>query len=834
MNCNRILLFCMAIAIGLGPLRAQTFSGGDGTQESPYLISNVSDLRDMATYVMSSTNQYYRLVNDINMQGQVFTPIGTTSTRAFRGHFDGNGNTISNLSISGTNQYYGLFGYMITGTIENLNLENCSVTASGKNNVGGVCGYAVTNSVIRNVSFHGNVRAGTYSGIICGTAKTTIIERCVASGSLTVNMYGGGICGQANGGSSIINCCNLAAVNGGTSGGICGTLSLANDSKVSEIICCSNFGTLNGSNCGGLVGIANKNASFDNCFNSCRSNNSVGAIVYKLNSTAVSFQDLYYDFQICTNINNTNNYGTPQKKNTLELVSGHFFNDTVNWSEAPGRYPIPKGLEDKPLAQLAAAAAILSSYDPTNVDVVTSVKRPVVLSKLNGVTWTLVGNGNSMAMVEDGSIVYPTAAGGADYITAHLGVFEKQIFLNPGGVVYSPTFVDGLNSWAPDYYSNVIIIGDAELNNDQTEYTVNDLYIANNASLTIPDETKLNVYGNLINFDPDKLVIHDGELEQYNKYVRATYLKDVAAFEPEATTCNGWMFLAPAIVDNLTTSGIDGLIGEGSDLYQYDELSSYWCNEKCQTDFNELVNGRGYLYANQDDVTLVFAGEIMPTNATCTIPLNYHYDNDLPGFNLVGNPFTNSITTFGYNGDINGIYVMNDAGNELTATTLDDLAVGPCQGFFVKASYGNVEITFNSASKSATQPEMLKTSSVSLTLSCDGNIVDRAYLLGEGERLEKVSLNEANTNIFFTSNDEDYAIASCDSEAGVMQLNIRNANEASYTLNINVTNSDYSYLHLLDNLTGADVDMLVSGNTLYSFEAKASDSPSRFTLVYRK
>lgn len=126
---------------------------GDGTEESPYLISTPYDLFSVAALVnMESYDNYntahYKLENDIDMQGEQMFIIGNYEHEGaiFSGVFDGDGHTVSNFYITdeGINQetyekgylpYVGMFGYAVarqnTGAvkIKNLNLDNFTVSA---------------------------------------------------------------------------------------------------------------------------------------------------------------------------------------------------------------------------------------------------------------------------------------------------------------------------------------------------------------------------------------------------------------------------------------------------------------------------------------------------------------------------------------------------------------------------------------------------------------------------------------------------------------------------------------------------------------------------------
>lgn len=91
-----------------------------------------------------------------------FSPIlGTTSYGGFKGIFDGNGHTISDLvitSVGGTGTVnVGLFAALAGGVIKNLNLRNITINSySGTANVGGIVGYNKAGQVL-NSSFEGEI-----------------------------------------------------------------------------------------------------------------------------------------------------------------------------------------------------------------------------------------------------------------------------------------------------------------------------------------------------------------------------------------------------------------------------------------------------------------------------------------------------------------------------------------------------------------------------------------------------------------------------------------------------------------------------------------------------
>ena len=99
------------------------FASGSGTQADPYLIGDTSELKYFALRVNSGDSmagKYVALDADLDLEGAVFTPIGTSNLTPFAGTFDGQGHTLLNLNIALEGTFYGgLFGYL-TGTVENM------------------------------------------------------------------------------------------------------------------------------------------------------------------------------------------------------------------------------------------------------------------------------------------------------------------------------------------------------------------------------------------------------------------------------------------------------------------------------------------------------------------------------------------------------------------------------------------------------------------------------------------------------------------------------------------------------------------------------------------
>jgi hypothetical protein len=208
-----------------------TIFEGEGTQNDPYLISTSEDLKKLADKVNAQTfgadtvfvGKYFALTNDIDISNyENWIPIGFENEfgyqAKFYGIFDGQGHTISGLSIASSmlnNQ--GLFGYS-DGDIINLHVTGrISIADSDKStNVGGICGESVGNieNCVSNVDIiitnSNNLKVG---GITGSTRKAS---NCINYGNITIDseensIYAGGISGWF-GELSLIGCQNFGDI----------------------------------------------------------------------------------------------------------------------------------------------------------------------------------------------------------------------------------------------------------------------------------------------------------------------------------------------------------------------------------------------------------------------------------------------------------------------------------------------------------------------------------------------------------------------------------------------------------------------------------------------
>ena len=206
---------------------AAAFAGGTGTAEDPYQIANGAQLAYLASSVNSGetyTGKNFVLTVNIDLNGLPWTPIansfsdallGGSNYRIFAGNFDGNGYTISKVSIGSEttpfeSDVFGLFG-ATEGKISNLNLDTVSIHGVAKitsgyviGPAGGLVGYSagsIENCHVTGLTMNMNAQdggiAGAYwiGGLVGALDGTQLINECSVSGSITEKAGRGSIGG---------------------------------------------------------------------------------------------------------------------------------------------------------------------------------------------------------------------------------------------------------------------------------------------------------------------------------------------------------------------------------------------------------------------------------------------------------------------------------------------------------------------------------------------------------------------------------------------------------------------------------------------------------------
>ena len=240
------------------------------SSETAFTLTDAADLAGLAKLVNDGTdnfqNKTVKLGNNIDLSGHAWAPIGgggamsngmpVSGTPAFQGTFDGQGYTISGLSIN-PGAYgdgfggFGLFGVVQGGTISNVTVEGAISFTNDVSAVGGIVGYTTGNisGVVNKVNVTVNNPDVSNTGGVAGVIENTGNEA----------------------GISITNSANLANVTGRARlGGIVGAMYSAEEFPVT-VDGCYNTGTLTGVDSrgrayvGGIAGFSE--GAIKNCYN---------------------------------------------------------------------------------------------------------------------------------------------------------------------------------------------------------------------------------------------------------------------------------------------------------------------------------------------------------------------------------------------------------------------------------------------------------------------------------------------------------------------------------------------------------------------------------------
>lgn len=181
----------------------------DGTQAQPGSICNiytVEDLIALEDYVAvggNTTGAIFNLKSDLDLTDVALSPIGT-SEKPFKGIFNSEGHSISNLNMVLESNNIGLFGYTKDAVLNNPHFIDAYVV--GVSNVGSLIGYA-ENTTVNNTNIMATVLGDTYAGGVVGYSKASTLNGVYNSGNVYANSYVGGITGMLDA-SMMVNCEN--------------------------------------------------------------------------------------------------------------------------------------------------------------------------------------------------------------------------------------------------------------------------------------------------------------------------------------------------------------------------------------------------------------------------------------------------------------------------------------------------------------------------------------------------------------------------------------------------------------------------------------------------
>ncbi len=346
-------------------------------------------------------------------------------------------------------------------------------------------------------------------------------------------------------------------------------------------------------------------------------------------------------------------------------------------------------------------------------------------------------------------------------------------------------------------------------------FTYDQHTIRNGATLTVNQV----VGKDLCNRAGHLIIEEGGQLVHSEAGINAMVKKAITAYSGNGgwyTISMPFTALDPDDVEYMTTADYD--------LYAYNEAGDNngkeWINHKSDGGFN-LSPSAGYLYAHNPGMTLRMDGTLNVGSYSQTVNLSYANSNaSIQGYNLLGNPVAHAISFTKTSDVADGYYYLTN-GSAWTYTTDNTVPVG--RGFLVKANAANQTVTLNPQSKRGADQEKGQYLCVSV-----GDA--KAYVkLDEGVSMPLLDFKGQHSGLYFVSEHQPYVMLVRE-DAQALDLCYEAQSNGTQTLTVNTKDLELSYLHLIDNKTGADVDLLSMPS--YAFEAKEGDYATRFRLAF--
>lgn len=446
--------FLKLITLQLAPPQFE----GAGTEDNPYLIKSIADLRTINNSIIkfdqTFEGDYFKMANDIDMTGVDTTFLGIAeygkATAMFNGTFDGNGKAIKNWKVQG----------LFTDDQGKADTKTSIATIALFSQIG-------SKGVVKNVNIDASCSLTGYAGI-AGIAAVSYgtIENCRNFADITIaNNYTGGIAARMMEGAKTINCYNAGTITTGYgyAGGIvadikentlvkgCLNAGLVQTKQVTAsypitdtryaagivavnatgaiISNCLNAGEIIGNQyTGGISAGFASGASMEGCVNTgpVKNTSTFGGAMIGQPLASTGLQNNYYDKQILIlGAANGNEVEGINGSFTSLLTSGNPLPglDPSIWQYNAGMYPTIKAFAAENAAD-AYRKMVVTLRDGETVKEMTS---PATLAAFQGLTWSIPQNITTFKIENGkltiGDISAPTSVA----LTSTYGAYSRTI-----------------------------------------------------------------------------------------------------------------------------------------------------------------------------------------------------------------------------------------------------------------------------------------------------------------------------------------------------------------------------------------------------------------------
>ncbi len=197
-----------------------------------YTVTSAEGLKNIAELVNEEWKLDINIIltNNIDLTGIDWTPIGTSFSNSYTGTFDGGNHTITGLTVTGSDQYVGLFGHIGSGgTVKDVTLEEVKIESNNDMSaVGGVAGRSY--GTLENCSVSGSVSGSGIAGGVVGYQSGGFLTGCSSSATVNAGGVAGGVAGLTDSGATLTACyatgdVTLESINSGGNfvGGVVGS-----------------------------------------------------------------------------------------------------------------------------------------------------------------------------------------------------------------------------------------------------------------------------------------------------------------------------------------------------------------------------------------------------------------------------------------------------------------------------------------------------------------------------------------------------------------------------------------------------------------------------------
>lgn len=380
----------------------------------------------------------------------------------------------------------------------------------------------------------------------------------------------------------------------------------------------------------------------------------------------------------------------------------------------------------------------------------------------------------------------------------------------------------------PDLSKKEIVIdGNAVINNNNN-VTAEYITINHGKSLTVDNGASLTINNRVTNSNFDALVINDGaQLFTAENNIVSTFVKNInRPTNWSDDNPDGWQFIASPVYN---TPISDFLPSEGDyDLFKYvGSAEKQWDNYKngFYDSGQTFLQGVGYLASYETQEKAELTGYVH-NNSSVNFTVAYNPDNHWSNFYLLGNPFTfdinwNNFTKYNV---VDGIARVNNDGSYNYDVT-SDIKAG--EGFMIMTTDVNPSLSYNYNNSSKEEKEYRFIDVIAYNSEGKDNVIVNFNEEKMPGFRKLDNFNENIANIYLLQDDGKYGINTYQEDIKKIPIYFDAKEMGNYTISIEA-DGKFDYVHLVDKMTGEDVDMLLEKE--YSFMARDNDNPGRFVL----